>query len=270
MKRVSSILIAFFLFFFVFSQAQSNFNLSDAASMAMGGNTTTASAQQSILNNPALFAKENYKTIATIGVQNRFQLNELNLLSAGAIFKKKDHAFGMQLQYIGVPDYRNIGVGVSYGRRIFSKLDIGTRLHYAQLDLGNYGKKGILDADLGFHATLNKQISFGFWAKNLLHSKLSSIENTETGLHIGFAYTPSDKVKFCAEAEKFISQAPRFKAGMEYFLAKKFALRGGFQSSPSMPSFGIGYKQNALRLDMSAAFHQNLGVISALNLAFVI
>ena len=248
--------------------AQNNINLTDAASVAMGGNTTTASSLQSILGNPALFSKDNTKKIITVGAQNRFQLSELNLFTAGVMIKKKDNAFGVQMQYIGVTDLRQIGFGLSYGRRIFSKLDIASRVHFSQLDLGSYGKKAILDADLGLYSALNKQISFGFWAKNLIHSKLSSEESTQTALHLGFCYTPSDKVKLCAETEKYISKQVRFKAGLEYLAAKSFAFRAGFQSAPSMPTFGVGYLSKTIKLDISAALHPNLGVVSAFNISY--
>lgn len=249
--------------------AQNNINLTDAASVGMGGNTTTASSLQSILGNPALFAKDNGKTIVSVGAQNRFQIGELNLFTAGAMIKRKDNAFGMQVKYVGVTDLRQIGFGLSYGRRIFAKLDLASRIHFSQLDLGVYGKKAIVDADLGLYSALNKQISFGFWAKNLIHSRFSATENTETALHLGFAYSPSDKVKFCAESEKYLSQQIRFKAGIEYFAVKNLAFRAGFQSAPSMPTFGIGYMSNKIKLDIGAALHPNLGVTSAFNISFL-
>lgn len=248
--------------------AQNNINLTDAASVGMGGNTTTASSLQSILGNPALFARDKTKKIVTVGAQNRFQLSELNLFSAGAMIKKKDNAFGVQMQYVGITDLKQFGFGLSYGRRLFSKLDIASRVHFSQLDLGVYGKKVILDADIGLYSILNKQISFGFWAKNLIHSKLSSAEDTQTALHLGFCYTPSDKVKFCAETEKHLSEQARFKVGLEYLAAKNFAFRAGFQSAPSMPTFGVGYLSKTVRLDISAALHPNLGVVSAFNISY--
>jgi hypothetical protein len=269
---MKKILFSFFTAILLVSgvlRAQNNINLIDAASVGIGGNTTTASSLQSILGNPALFAKDNAKRIVSVGAQNRFQLGELNLFTAGVMIKKKDNAFGVQVKYVGVTDFRQIGFGISYGRRIFAKLDLASRIHFSQLDLGVYGKKAIVDADLGLYSALNKQISFGFWAKNLIHSRFSSVENTETALHLGVAYSPSDKVKLCVESEKYLSQQIRFKAGIEYLAVKNLAFRFGFQSAPAMPTFGLGYISNKIKLDIGAAVHPNLGVTSAFNISFL-
>jgi hypothetical protein len=267
-KNLRNVLLFFNLLLINILYSQNNINITNASSMALGGNTTTLSASQSILGNPATFAKEEYAKLYSMGAQNRFLLAELNLLHAGVMFKKKNNGFGVAIQYNGVPDFKQYGVGVTYGRRLFSKLDIATRLHFSQLDLNAYGKKSIVDADLGLYSTLNKEISFGFWAKNLIHSKVNSVENTETALHLGFCYAPSDKVKFCAESEKYLSQQVRFKAGIEYNAFKNLAFRAGFQSSPAMPSFGVGYFLKNLKLDLAAALHPNLGLTTALNLGF--
>ncbi len=269
-KNQRNLFLFFNLLLINILHSQNNININNAASMALGGNTTTLSASQSILGNPATFAKEDYHSLYTIGAQNRFQLAGLNLLHAGAMFKQKSNAFAVAIQYNGVPDFKQYGIGISYGRRLFSKLDIATRLHFSQLDLNAYGKKSIVDADLGLYSTLNKEISFGFWAKNLIHSKVNSVENTETALHLGFCYAPSDKVKFCVESEKYLSQTVRLKAGIEYNAAKNLAIRAGFQSSPAMPSFGVGYFVKKLKLDLAAALHPTLGLTTALNVSFSI
>jgi hypothetical protein len=258
----------FFLFFSFFAFSQTNMNLVSAAAMALGGNSTTLSSEQSILGNPALFAKDNYKTMLSVGAQNRFQLSELNLFHAGAFVKKKNSALGIALQYNGVPDFQRYSIGLMYGRRLFSKLDIATRLHFSQLNLNTYGRKGIVDADLGLHSTLNKQFSFGFWVKNLLHSKITTVENTETAIHLGFCYAPSEKVRFCAETEKYLSQSIRFKGGIEYNVAKNFTIRAGAQSSPIMPSFGLGYKAKNVKIDIASSIHPNLGLINGVNVGY--
>jgi hypothetical protein len=121
---------------------------------------------------------------------------------------------------------------------------------------------------LGVYSNLNKKIAFGFWAKNLIHSPIAEGENQETALHLGCAYTPSNKAVFTIEAEKFLNQPLSVKGGLEYLPVKNIAFRAGFRSNPATPSLGFGYLSSSFRIDLSAATHLQLGVISALNISY--
>jgi hypothetical protein len=259
----------FYLFFATTVTAQLQYQLSDAAAFALGGNTTTYSALQTIQNNPALFAKQkNDGVLISVGLQNRFQLADINFLQGGVLWKKKENGFGISFQNIGVTDVQQSKIGLNYGRRLFQKLAIGARFHVSQLNLGTYGNNTLVDADLGLFSSLNKQVSFGFWVKNLAHSRINSDESVQTNFHLGVSYTPSTKTSFNAEVEKNLLNAPRLKVGIEYLPSKNIFVRIGFVNSPAMPSFGIGYATKNIRLDIGASSHQQLGIVSAANVSY--
>jgi hypothetical protein len=60
------------------------------------------------------------------------------------------------------------------------------------------------------------------------------------------------------------------RTGFEYEAVKNLWLRGGFSTENSSFSFGLGYLLKSLKLDLSFATHEKLGITSSASLIFKI
>ncbi len=86
---------------------------------------------------------------------------------------------------------------------------------------------------------------------------------------MGADYNFSDKVTCAIESQKDISKKAVFKAGIEYKAVKEFYLRAGISTNPDLGSFGFGINLKSLKIDVSANYHQVLGVSPQFGLMYV-
>ena len=70
------------------------------------------------------------------------------------------------------------------------------------------------------------------------------------------------------EGEQTINNDLRAKGGIEYHIVEQLYLRGGYISNPSMFTSGLGVKIKELKLDLSAQFHQQLGLTPGLGMSY--
>jgi hypothetical protein len=93
-------------------------------------------------------------------------------------------------------------------------------------------------------------------------------EKVATIMRLGFAYTPVKKLTLLAEIEKDLVFKPNIKLGVDYQIAEKFFLRGGFNSYPLRGTFGFGVHLKQFNLDAGASYHSFLGITPQLSLSY--
>jgi hypothetical protein len=136
-------------------------------------------------------------------------------------------------------------------------------MDYLSTKIGEgYGSKGQFVAEVGVQAKPLKGLTLGAHVFNPNHAKLVDYNNERipTIIRLGANYNFSDKVMIALENEKDISQKSIFKAGIEYKVVKELYLRAGICTNPSLSSYGFGLNLQNLRIDVSASYHQVLGI----------
>jgi hypothetical protein len=79
-------------------------------------------------------------------------------------------------------------------------------------------------------------------------------------LRIGIMYSPSDKIGVAVEAEKDWRQDMRLKAGFNYRIHPRLALRWGVGTSPSVVHAGISWNiLNNMAVSGGWRYHAKLG-----------
>ena len=110
----------------------------------------------------------------------------------------------------------------------------------------------------------------GFHAFNLTRTKLADAfdERVPMNFRLGAQYDFSKKVRIAVEAEKDLELPAVFKAGVEYFPAKIFAIRVGIGTQPFHADFGLGLKLKNLHFDIAGSVHPVLGFSPKASLAY--
>jgi hypothetical protein len=119
---------------------------------------------------------------------------------------------------------------------------------------------------------LSKKLHSGFHVSNAGMRKLSGMmeERLPTIVKIGWNYMPSDQVSIAAEVQKDLEQKAKIKIGTEYLVHPKLALRAGIISAPLNHTFGFGYKDERIQLDVAADIHPVFGVSPHASLLFLL
>lgn len=169
-----------------------------------------------------------------------------------------------------------LGIGVSrFGDELFHQqiltagysnsfgiASLGVKLNYIQYAAEGFGSKGVASVSFGGLAHLTPALDVGAHIINLTQPKLTEYEKLPTTFVLGIAFNPTDYLIVSAEIEKDIDTDPRWKAGIEYTVYKRFFLRTGFNLQPRAGFFGFGYKsRQALKLDYAFSFSATLNQV---------
>ncbi len=194
-----------------------------------------------------------------VGASKRSGINDLTEVAATAHFKlpwKDQLALGVQ--HTGIEGFSEQRITLSYARKLFQNLNLGV-----QFDLNRNAAEELDDAystswSVSIHAPLMKELSMSALVYNPL--------GTETKLdlpslaRIGVLYTPSDKVGVAIEVEKDWRHDARFKAGLNYRIHPRLAIRWGVGTNPGIVNAGISWNliQN-MALNAGWRYHSTLG-----------
>lgn len=244
------------------------FIANNARSIGLGGAGVAATGLASLGNNPAgLASLESWG--GGVQAEQRFQLTELQLLSAAGAVPTPSGTFGLQINYYGFDIYNEQKVAVGYARKLFDQLYLGAQVGVFNTRIPDYGSRALVTFDLGLLAPLSRELTFGVHLLNPMRQEIVNEEYLATVLRFGLDYQPSEKIHLLAEVEKDIQQAARVHAGLEYQIIDPLFLRLGVATEPVAMSFGFGYAlTGGLMIDVAASYHQVLGFSPAIGVIY--
>lgn len=267
MKHVLSLLIV--LCVVATMQAQLSYPLpAGARGQAMGGAGAVFQDIHAAWSNPAGLADLQQTSAALFGEQ-RFALSELRQISAVGAMPLGNSTIGLAVGYFGFDAYNESRIGLLYSRKLSENLALGAQLYTLGTRIPDYGSRQLVSFEVGMQATISPAIRIGGRVANPVRVEVLEGEPLPTVLNFGVSYQPGSQVEILAEVEKDILFPVRVRCGLEYQLAEVIQLRAGVATSPSLLSFGLGYRiLDQWQLDFSAAYHQYLGFTPGIGLVF--
>lgn len=223
----------------------------------------------SFRSNPAALA--GVKTVsAGLFSERRFLLQALSGHSLAAALPTQSGVFGARADYFGTALYNETTLGLAYGRKAGSKVDVGLEFNYHSIGAQGYGSASVLSFDAGAVVCLTEAVQAGIATQNPVGMRFgkSSEERLPALYSAGIGYDASPQLFIGAEAQKVEDQPLTINAGIQYLFAEKLLARGGFASGTSTYLLGFGFKRKTLRLDVTASFHPYLGVTPGLLLLY--
>ena len=233
-----------------------------ARAMGMGGAASTNTDLWATNNNVgALGFLE--QSAAGLYYENRFILPETGTYGLNVAYApKKVGVFGLAISRFGYKLFNRNAIGVRYARSFGPHISAGIGVNYHYIFIGNgYGNASAVSAELGVLGKVNKELSVSFHLVNPVRMNITRYQNERLPMVIrfGISYNWAQKVLTALEVDADPEQKPNVKFGIEYKPIPLFIIRGGFSSRPLAGSFGFGFDYKIMRLDLSAAYHQQLG-----------
>lgn len=117
---------------------------------------------------------------------------------------------------------------------------------------------------------LSEKLHAGFSVYNPVGGNLNKSKNEKIAFLYrgGLGYEVSDKFFLSAEIIKEENKNVGVNAAFQYSLVKQLLVRAGINTVTAQPFAGIGLKFGQFRVDVAAAYHQQLGLSPAVMLLF--
>lgn len=234
-----------------------------------GGIVSNSTGINVIYNNPASICKIDSKWGFDVGVERRFNLDELSTYSGGVFYKMKTSAFSLNLVRFGYEDFTEQKLSFSYSRSILNNFDIGSSFVLLQYFANEYGSKYLLSFDIGLNADINDKLSIGAVLNNPASTRLDARRDIPVRLAIGTIYKPSKKVSWLFEFEKILNTELSIKSAIIYKPTTDISLRIGGDFNRNIVGVGLFYNLNGMHVLGSYSYHSILGSYPSLSLGYV-
>jgi hypothetical protein len=223
----------------------------------------------SFTNNQASLAQIKNVSAGVYG-ERRFMLDELSLYQLAIGVPTHSGNFGIKAGYFGFSEYNESQIGLAYGRKLGTKLDIGVQFNYNGVQISGYGNATAVNFEIGTILHLTDKLNAGIHAYNPVGGKFG--KNAEEKLAsiytVGFGYEASDKFFVSAEIEKEENQSVNVNAGMQYRFLPQVMARAGISTNTSNVYAGVGLYLKTFRIDVVASYHPQLGITPGLVLIY--
>lgn len=227
-----------------------------------------ANTPDAIFSNCSGLAQTNQPS-AVLFYTNLFGMKELAYGSLAAAFPTPLGYFGAGLINFGNESYREQSFLLSYNRSIGSKFYYGVNLHYMKLQIDGYGSDFSTSLDVGWLIKIAPQLQWGFFTSNITRSDLgSNSEPLPQTFSMGFSYQPIKPVVLNLDFFKETTFPMELRAGIEYNLFQRIALRSGFSTAPAQFSAGFGLLLSFIEIDYAITTHADLGLTHYFSVQF--
>ncbi len=255
-------------------------NSSFAQEQSIFGSPAEALSNQSIyashfssLTNPATMTK---LSSFSVGLAAK-SLYTINGLTAGALsiqIPTKALHVGIGIQSAGFSALRDNRFSLNLAKNLHEKLSIGVKANYLSLQAQSpYANINSISTDLGLTYSCTENIELAAFTRNIAHTQLTEVNGTvenSRSAYFSVAYHFSEVLSSYLEYSKIQNQKASINPALQYKVSEKLILRGSFQSSPSVFSFGIAfYPSNSFKLDIANRVHNTLGHSPSVSLGYV-
>ncbi len=223
----------------------------------------------SSFSNQALLA-ENHSVMIGVNYENRFFLKELGTRSVGGIFPAGNASVGVHYSSFGYSGFRRETAGIASGLALSESISAGIQIDYfSEKTYGEYDNNQYVTFEAGM---ICKFASGVIIATHLFNPVPNSLRKSglPSSLRTGAGIELSNVLFTGVEAEMTTGRKIIIRTGFEYEAAKKIWLRGGFSTENTSFSFGLGYLFKSVKIDLSFATHEKLGITSGASLIFKI
>lgn len=223
----------------------------------------------SITANQASLAQLQTAAVGVYG-ERRFLLNELNNFTAVAGVVTNSGNFALNTSYAGFSDYNETKLGLSYGRKLGKKVDVGAQFNYNGIRISGYGNAAAISFEAGTVLHISDKLHAGIHISNPVGGKFGKTQEEKLAsvYTAGFGYDASEKFFFTTEIEKEEYQPVNVNAGLQYKFIPQLFVRMGVSTATSAGWLGVGLLLKSFRLDITTNYHPQLGITPGLLLLY--
>ncbi len=235
----------------------------------LGAYSATQADVFSFTSNQASLAQLKSFSAGVFG-ERRFTLTELNNYTAALGLATNSGNFGVKANYYGFKDYNETQVGLAYARKLGNRVDLGVQFNYNGISIAGYGNDAAISFEFGTVLHVTDKIHAGIHVNNPVGGKFGKEqeEKLPSVYTFGLGYEASDKFFVSAEIVKEEDQPVNVNAGLQYKIIPQLLARAGMSTASSTAWLGVGLQLASFRIDVTTAYHQQLGITPGLMLIF--
>jgi hypothetical protein len=259
-KRCIHLLFLLLYLFPLATTAQTLRQPISAVYLGLGAYSTRHQDVFSFANNQASLAQIKNTSMGVYG-ERRFMLEATTMYTASVAVPSNLGNFGLNIKYSGFKNFNENQIGLAYGRKLGSKVDIGVQFNYYGYRVPSYNNASTVNFEVGAIVHLTDKLNAGLHVYNPVGGKfLKSDEQLTAAYTFGLGYDASDRFFVSAEIVKEEEFPVNLNAGMQYNFDKRFFARAGIASANSNGYLGFGVSFGNFRVDVSGSYHPQLGV----------
>ena len=190
-----------------------------------------------------------------------FGMKELSFGSMAAVLPTIVGHFGAGIVSYGNEIYREQTVMFAFSRSVRKKLYLGINFHYMKLQINGYGSNFSYSFDFGLLVKITENCKWGFTATNLNRAEIGAAqEQLPQSFSSGFSLSPVAGLILNMDIFKDIDFPAEFRAGIEYLIFNRIALRTGITTQPDNFCAGLGMMFSHFQIEYAMTTHADLGL----------
>jgi hypothetical protein len=209
---------------------------------------------------PALLGKKSSAGWSA-GASLRSALDDLvEISAAGHLPLPWKDQVALGIQHTGIEGYSEQRITLGYARKLFEQLHVAVQFDLNRNSVAEYDDLYATSWAVCFVAPLMKHVSFSAFIYNPLGN--AGTIDLPSLARLGLLYSPSQKLGVAMEIEKDWRYEMRLKAGMDYKIHPRIALRWGVSTEPAMIHAGIAWNLfHQMSVSGGWRYHSRLGSV---------
>ncbi|MGB4095014.1 MAG: hypothetical protein GX048_02495 [Bacteroidales bacterium] len=266
------ILFSFVIILF-FNTLSAQFSYESASTIGYGNSASAVPGFWSGMMNPAALGWLSDHQLG-INYYNKYLLKELGYrdIAYAHVLNGESGTISAHISQFGASSLLYNTFSVGYSRVFADRVAAGLTIKYFLLtsDQPEYSGIGTIGFDAGLQVKIIDNLYFGTVVSNLNHSKLGTYGYDRLPIvgSLGFMYQIARQSSLMVDIVKESDKKASVRFGTNFSFNDKLYVRGGFQTTPSRVSFGVGYRITNFIIDVSSSWHQTLGFSPAISMSY--
>ncbi len=205
-------------------------------------------------------------TMVGIYGERLFMLEELSQYLVALALPSDVGGFGLRAGLFGDRAYRETLLGLAYGRKFGSSMDIGVQFNHHSISIPGYGKASSIGFEAGLLLHLTGKLVAGLHVSNPSGAKfgIEQREKFPSSYSFAMGFDASDKLFISGIIMKSEGSPVDVVAAIRYQLHQRVRLSTGCATAVSRPWLAIGYTFSHFRLETIMSMQPVLGMTPGL------
>ena len=168
---------------------------------------------------------------------------------------------GCKFSFNGFAAYRQMQIGLAYGRKLSEVVSIGVQGNYYRISIPGYVQMSTFNVEAGVLLHISSKITVGWHVNNPVKwvTAFTTKEQMPYAYRLGVGYDISKDFFMCLQWQKEESKPIQICTSFQYRYAQSFFAKLGVLGGSETIFAGLGVCYKSIRLDFLINHHRQLG-----------
>lgn len=253
----------------IHGQAQSAHTSLSAFCIGSGAYGKDSNSLFAVRINPA--AVSNIKTsVVGIWAEQKWAMPGVNQFTGIVAFSSHSGGWALQADYLGFFGFNQSRIGLSYGRSLGEKMDVGTTFHVSGLKIPGYVHTAAISFDAGISFHFSKKLHGGMCVQSPVQVNIRKHAESSPDVlfRTGLVYDVSEQFFLSAEVIKHAEITSAIQIAASYRPVRELLIRTGLNIQDALFFVGAGIEHRSMIVQLMITRHPQLGIAPSLVLQF--